>query len=161
MLQNLPTMLLHLNPPTGLLNPPTVLLNLPTMLLNPPTVLLNPPTMLLVAPSSQLRQVITAVELLTPTSITTIITALTRSQSTAERKLSFSRASSWMITIRSRGTLRASCLWSPTLGENPPLAALDSGSQGREAAETWTLTVMPRILYSSSLRLRRRIMRSS
>merc|ERR1719232_140270 len=134
MLQNLPTMLLHLNPPTGLLNLPTVLLNHPTVLLNPPTVLLNPPTMLLVAPSSQLRQVITAVELLTPTSITTIITALTRSQSTAERKLSFSRARSWMITIRSRGTLRASCLWRPTLGVNPPQAALDSGSQGREAA---------------------------
>merc|ERR550534_3627659 len=93
-LQNHP--MSHLNPPTVLLNLPTVLLNLPTVLLNLPTMLLNLPTMLLNPPSSQLQQVITAVELPTPTSIITTITALTRSQSTAGRRLSFSRASSLM-----------------------------------------------------------------
>merc|ERR1719322_1465961 len=98
-LLNLPTM--YLNPPTVLLNLLTMLLNPPTMLLNPPTMLLNPPTVLPVIPSRQLRQVIMAVELLIPTSTITTITALTRSQSTAERRLSSSRASSWRTTTRS------------------------------------------------------------
>merc|ERR1719158_1895649 len=128
-----------------LLNPPTVLLNLLTMLQNLPTMLLNPPTVLPVIPSRQLRQVIMAVELLIPTSTITTITALTRSQSTAGRRLSSSRASSWRTTTRSRGTLRALCPWNPTLAENPPPAVLASGSQGREAAEIWTLTMIPRI----------------
>merc|ERR1719323_2601718 len=122
-------------PHIKLLNLPTVLLNLPTVLLNLRTMYLNPPTVLPVIPSRQLRQVIMAVELLIPTSTITTITALTRSQSTAGRRLSSSRASSWRTTTRSRGTLRALCPWNLTLAENPPPAVLASGSQGREAAE--------------------------
>merc|ERR1712032_336093 len=131
-------LLLHMK----LLNPPTLLLNLPTMYLNPltvlqnlPTMLLNPPTKLPVIPSRMPRQVIMAVELLIPTSTITTITALTRSQSTAGRRLSSSRASSWMTTTRSRGTLRALC----------PPASLASGSQGRGPAEIWTLTKILKI----------------
>merc|ERR1719323_2337328 len=100
-----------------LLLPHIKLLNLPTVLLNLRTMHLNPPTVLQVIPSRQLRQAIMAVELLIPTSTTTTITALTRSQSTAGRRLSSSRASSWRTTTRSRGTLRALCPWNPTLAE--------------------------------------------
>merc|ERR1719266_91472 len=138
-LQNLPTqprnpLTIPPNLPTVLLNPLMRLLNPPIVLLNPPIMPLNPPIMLLATLTSHLSQVIIMAVNLLPTSTITITTALTRSLSSAGRRLSSSRASSWMKTIRSSGTLRALCPWSPTLEGSRHPATQASGSPEEEAA---------------------------